>query len=44
LRFYNHYKEKYSFLPSRISDAAYIIAGRAVKSFKERRKRLGEGG
>nr|WP_156017866.1 IS200/IS605 family accessory protein TnpB-related protein [Sulfuracidifex metallicus] len=38
-RFYNHYKEKYPFLPSRVIEGAYIIAGRIVKSFRERRKR-----
>jgi IS605 OrfB family transposase len=38
-RFYNHYKEKYPFLPSRIIEGAYIVAGRIVKSFKERRKK-----
>jgi IS605 OrfB family transposase len=38
-RFYNHYKEKYPFLPSRVIEGAYIVAGRIVKSFRERRKR-----
>ena len=38
-RFYSHYKEKYSFLPSRVIEGAYIVAGRIVKSFRERRKR-----
>jgi len=38
-RFYSHYKEKYPFLPSRVIEGAYIVAGRIVKSFKERRKR-----
>jgi len=38
-RFYNHYKEKYPFLPSRVIEGAYIVAGRIVKSFREWRKR-----
>ena len=38
-RFYSHYKEKYPFLPSRVIEGAYIVAGRIVKSFRERRKR-----
>ncbi len=38
-RFYNHYKEKYPFLPSRVIEGAYIVAGRIVKSFRERKKR-----
>ncbi|EHP69778.1 transposase, IS605 OrfB family, central region [Metallosphaera yellowstonensis MK1] len=38
-RFYNHYKEKYPFLPSRVIEGSYIVAGRIVKSFRERRKR-----
>jgi len=38
-RFYNHYKEKYSFLPSRVIEGSYIVAGRIVKSFRERRKK-----
>ena len=38
-RFYNHYKEKHPFLPSRVIEGAYIVAGRIVKSFRERRKR-----
>ncbi|AWR94928.1 IS200/IS605 family accessory protein TnpB-related protein [Acidianus brierleyi] len=38
-RFYNHYKEKYPFLPSRVIEGAYIVAGRIVKSFRERRKK-----
>jgi IS605 OrfB family transposase len=38
-RFYSDYKEKYSFLPSRVIEGAYIVAGRIVKSFRERRKR-----
>ncbi|MFP3234711.1 MAG: IS200/IS605 family accessory protein TnpB-related protein [Sulfolobaceae archaeon] len=37
-RFYNHYKEKYPFLPSRVIEGAYVVAGRIVKSFKERKK------
>ena len=37
-RFYNHYKEKYPFLPSRVIEGAYIVSGRIVKSFKERKK------
>ena len=37
-RFYNHYKEKYPFLPSRVIEGAYIVAGRIVKSFRERKK------
>ena len=38
-RFYNHYKEKYPFLPSRVIEGSYIVAGRIVKSFRERRKK-----
>jgi len=38
-RFYNHYKEKYPFLPSRVIEGAYVVTGRIVKSFRERRKR-----
>ncbi|WP_048087269.1 IS200/IS605 family accessory protein TnpB-related protein, partial [Metallosphaera yellowstonensis] len=38
-RFYSHYKEKYPFLPSRVIEGSYIVAGRIVKSFRERRKR-----
>jgi len=38
-RFYNYYKKKYPFLPSRIIEGAYIIAGRIIKSFRKRRKR-----
>ncbi len=38
-RFYNHYKEKYPFLPSRVIEGSYIVAGRIVKSFRERKKR-----
>jgi len=38
-RFYNHYKEKHPFLPSRVIEGAYIVAGRIVKSFRERKKR-----
>jgi len=38
-RFYNHYKERYPFLPSRVIEGSYIVAGRIVKSFRERRKR-----
>jgi IS605 OrfB family transposase len=38
-RFYSDYKEKYPFLPSRVIEGAYIVAGRIVKSFRERRKR-----
>ena len=38
-RFYNHYKEKYLFLPSRVIEGAYIVASRIVKSFRERRKK-----
>ncbi len=38
-RFYNHYKEKYPFLPSRVIEGAYIVAGRIVKTFRERRKK-----
>ncbi len=37
-RFYSHYKEKYSFLPSRVIEGAYVVAGRIVKSFRERKK------
>jgi IS605 OrfB family transposase len=37
-RFYNHYKEKYPFLPSRVIEGAYVVAGRIVKSFREGRK------
>ncbi|QGR17317.1 IS200/IS605 family element transposase accessory protein TnpB [Sulfurisphaera ohwakuensis] len=38
-RFYSYYKEKYPFLPSRVIEGSYIIAGRIVKSFRERRKK-----
>jgi IS605 OrfB family transposase len=38
-RFYSDYKEKYPFLPSRVIEGSYIVAGRIVKSFRERRKR-----
>jgi IS605 OrfB family transposase len=38
-RFYSDYKEMYPFLPSRVIEGAYIVAGRIVKSFRERRKR-----
>nr|WP_286188790.1 hypothetical protein [Sulfolobus sp. S-194] len=38
-RFYNYYKEKYPFLPSRVIEGSYIVAGRIVKSFRERRKK-----
>jgi IS605 OrfB family transposase len=38
-RFYSDYKEKCSFLPSRVIEGSYIVAGRIVKSFRERRKR-----
>ena len=38
-RFYNHYKEKYPFLPSRVIEGSYIVAGRIVKSFRERKKK-----
>jgi len=38
-RFYSDYKEKYPFLPSRVIEGAYVVAGRIVKSFRERRKR-----
>jgi IS605 OrfB family transposase len=38
-RFYSDYKEKYPFLPSRVIEGAYIVAGRIVKSFRERRKK-----
>jgi len=38
-RFYSEYKEKYPFLPSRVIEGAYVVAGRIVKSFRERRKR-----
>ena len=38
-RFYSGYKKKYSFLPSRVIEGAYIVAGRIVKSFRERRKK-----
>ncbi|MDT7902381.1 MAG: IS200/IS605 family accessory protein TnpB-related protein, partial [Acidianus sp.] len=37
-RFYSDYKEKYPFLPSRVIEGAYIVAGRIVKSFRERKK------
>jgi len=37
-RFYSHYKEKYPFLPSRVIEGAYVVAGRIVKSFRERKK------
>ncbi|MBB5253845.1 hypothetical protein HNQ62_001616 [Sulfurisphaera ohwakuensis] len=38
-RFYSYYKEKYPFLPSRVIEGSYIVAGRIVKSFRERRKK-----
>ncbi|MEM0373176.1 MAG: IS200/IS605 family accessory protein TnpB-related protein [Sulfolobales archaeon] len=38
-RFYKYYKAKYPSLPSRVIEGAYIIAGRIVKSFRERRKK-----
>jgi putative transposase len=38
-RFYSYYKEKYPFLPSRVIEGAYIIAGRIVKSFRKRKKK-----
>ncbi|MDT7901367.1 MAG: IS200/IS605 family accessory protein TnpB-related protein, partial [Acidianus sp.] len=38
-RFYSDYKERYPFLPSRVIEGAYVVAGRIVKSFRERRKR-----
>nr|WP_225968782.1 IS200/IS605 family accessory protein TnpB-related protein [Sulfolobus islandicus] len=38
-RFYSYYKEKYPFLPSRVVEGSYIIAGRIVKSFRERKKK-----
>ncbi|WP_243671719.1 IS200/IS605 family accessory protein TnpB-related protein [Vulcanisaeta sp. JCM 16161] len=38
-RFYNYYKEKYPFLPSRVIEGAYIVAGRIVKSFRRRVKK-----
>jgi IS605 OrfB family transposase len=38
-RFYNHYKEKYPFLPSRVIEGAYTVASRIVKSFREKMKR-----
>ena len=38
-RFYNYYRAKYSKLPSRVIEGAYIVAGRIVKSFRERRKK-----
>jgi len=38
-RFYSHYKEKYPFLPSRVIEGAYVVAGRIVKSFRERKKK-----
>jgi IS605 OrfB family transposase len=38
-RFYSDYKEKCPFLPSRVIEGSYIVAGRIVKSFRERRKR-----
>jgi IS605 OrfB family transposase len=37
-RFYSDYKEKYPFLPSRVIEGAYVVAGRIVKSFRERKK------
>ncbi|MFP3234404.1 MAG: IS200/IS605 family accessory protein TnpB-related protein [Sulfolobaceae archaeon] len=37
-RFYREYKEKYPFLPSRVIEGSYIVAGRIVKSFRERKK------
>ncbi|BAB66123.1 IS200/IS605 family accessory protein TnpB-related protein [Sulfurisphaera tokodaii] len=38
-RFYKYYKAKYPSLPSRVIEGAYIVAGRIVKSFRERRKK-----
>jgi len=38
-RFYSHYKEEYPFLPSRVIEGSYIIAGRIVKSFRERKRK-----
>jgi len=38
-RLYNHYKEKYPLLPSRVIEGSYIVAGRIIKSFRERKKR-----
>ena len=38
-RFYSDYKEKYPFLPSRVIEGSYIVAGRIVKSFRERKKK-----
>ena len=38
-RFYNHYKEKYPFLPSRVIEGAYVVASRIVKSFRERKRK-----
>jgi hypothetical protein len=40
-RFYSDYKEKYPFLPSRVIEGAYVVAGRIVKSFRERGGREG---
>ena len=37
-RFYSDYKEMYPFLPSRVIEGAYIVAGRIVKSFRKRKK------
>jgi len=38
-RFYSYYKEKYPFLPSRVIEGSYIVAGRIVKSFRKRKKK-----
>ncbi|BDC17351.1 IS200/IS605 family accessory protein TnpB-related protein [Acidianus sp. HS-5] len=38
-RFYNYYREKYPSLPSRVIEGAYIVAGRIVRSFREREKK-----
>ena len=38
-RFYNYYRSKFPSLPSRVIEGAYIVAGRMVKSFRERRKK-----
>ncbi|AMD30215.1 IS200/IS605 family accessory protein TnpB-related protein [Acidilobus sp. 7A] len=38
-RFYDHCKEKYPFLPSRVIEGAYITASRIVKSFRKRKRK-----
>ena len=38
-RFYSYYRRKYPGLPLRVIEGAYIIAGRMVKGFRERRRK-----